>query len=145
MTPDRSLVTEWLMDLLKADPAEYGVGDHKAPADAAHPYWVVWSIPGGSQSGPPLGAIQADASYVYQVDSVGLTRDQAEKLATRARRRVADRLETGAYATAAEHPAGMVVSDRIAEGSAGAPIPEGSYPNEVYTVSERFVISVSAS
>lgn len=147
MVPDRSLVTKWLIDLLKADPVGYGVGDHGAPEDVAfpagYPYWTVYSIPGGGYSGPPMGAHEADASYVYQVDSVGLTRDQAESMGSRAHNRVSGRGIGGAYAAAAEHPSGMVVSDRISEGSPGAPVPEGSYPNEVWTVSERFVISVT--
>lgn len=143
-TPDRGIVTEWLLGLLAADPNGYGVGDHKAPAGpVTYPYLVVYSIPGGSVGGPPMGQAQGDASFVYQVDSVGLTREQSEKLASRARERVSGRTATGSWFAAATPPSGLAVNDRIAEGSPGAPLAEGSYPNEVWTTSERFVVSVT--
>lgn len=143
--PDRALVTKWVLDLLAAADGDFLVGDHGAPkvADVTYPYWTVYGIPGGGYSGPVLGAAQADASFVYQVDSVGLNRDQAERAASRARHLVVGRAAGGAYATAAEDPEGMVVSDRISDGAPGAPVPEGTFPNEVWTVSERFVISVT--
>ena len=143
-TPDRASVTKWLVDLLKSDPNAYPVGDHGAPrADVSYPYWTVWGIPGGSVSGPAMGQSQGDASFVYQVDSVGQTREQSERLASRARDRVAGRAANGQYAAAANDPAAMRVLDRISEGTVGAPVPEGTYPNEVWTTSERFVVSVS--
>jgi hypothetical protein len=144
-TPDRADVTQWLLDLLIADEPTFPVGDHNAPDPLEYPYRVVWSVPGGSVSGPPLGESAADADLVYQVDSVGLTREQAERLAARTRRTVAGRLPDGSFHAAAEPPSGLSVSDRILDGSAGSPIVEGTRPNEVWTVSERFVISVTGA
>lgn len=143
--PDRADITKWLIDLLKADPDGFEVGDHRAPAAAGYPYWTVWGIPGGGASGPPLGASQADAAFAFQVDAVGQTREQSERLAGRSRDRVAGRGPNGAYSAAAANPPGAVVNDRILDGGPGAPLPEGTYPNEVWTTSERFVIYVSAS
>lgn len=137
-------MTAWLLELLEADPNAYKVGDHAAPRGVVeYPYWTVWSVSGGSVGGPPLGAAQADATYVYQVDSVGKTRDQAEALGSRARARVSGRGADGSYVAPRESPAGMVVTDRVAHDTPGAATPTGAYPNEVWTYSERFAISVS--
>jgi len=100
-------------------------------------------VPGGWVGGPVLGQAEGSAGYVYQVDSVGRTRAQSEAMASRARDRIAGRSKTGAYTAAANSPAGTVVNDRMTDGAPGSPIAEGSYPNEVWTTSERFVVSVS--
>lgn len=145
MTPDRAAVTKWLLDLLNADANAYPVGDHGAPrGDITYPYWTVWGIPGGAVGGPALGASQADATYVYQIDSIGQTREQAEALGSRARGRVSGRGGTGAYVVPRANPVGMVVLDRVTDETPGAAISEGEHPNEVWTFSERIAISVSA-
>jgi hypothetical protein len=144
LTPDRADVTDWLVGLLR-DNGQWLVGDHKAPAgaDPLRGYLVVYSIPGGGVGGPPLGAAAQDAVFVYQVDAVGRTREQAERLSARARLMAAGRDEQGAYHAAADDPVGLAVHDRVLDGSPGSAIAEGSFPNEVYTVSERFAIAVS--
>lgn len=148
-TPESADLTKWLIALLASDPADYPIGDSGAPASddggvPAYPYWSVWEIPGGSIGGPPLGAQQADATLIYQIDSVGLTVEQSRRLRTRARDLVSGRTAAGVYATPRANPSGMVVTDRVIYGTPGAPAPEGKAPNEVWTTSERFAISVSA-
>ena len=142
MTPDRATVTAWLIDLLKSAPGSFRVGDGVAP-EGGYPYAVVHSIDGGGFTGPGLGAQIADATFVYQVDSVGQTRAQAEKLASRMRNAVAGRLASGQYAVAANNPTGHKVLDRVPDGVSGAAVVEGTPPHEVFTVSERFAISVT--
>lgn len=146
MTPDRSAVTAWLLALLRADPEAYPVGDNSAPEIEvdAYPYLTIWSIPGGSQGGPPLGASKADAVYVYQIDSVGKVRQQAEALGSRINGRVVGRAADGSYAAPSPVLTGMVVLDRDTADTPGGATSEGTHPNEVWTYSERFAISVSA-
>jgi hypothetical protein len=141
----RFLITAWLLGLVDSRlPNGSKCGDHKSPAIAVHPYPVLYSIPGGTVSGPPLADAQADADLVYQLDSVGRTRDQAEELAGRMLNWVVGRARDGKFLVVTANPDGHIIHDRIAEGSIGAPLAEGTQPNEVYTVSQRFVISVTA-
>lgn len=142
-TIDHSKVTDWLIALLGG--AGFGVGDHKAPAGANPrdaPYLVVWEIPGGSTEGPALWDPEADHAIPYQVDAVGFTRAQAQALAARARDRVCGRAG-GAYLVAVDSPPGMLVHDRISEGSSGGVIVQGTAPDEVYTVPQRYVLTVT--
>jgi len=144
---DHSLVTDWLIALLEGMEGGFAVGDHAAPPGAdprEDPYLVVWEIPGGSVEGPALTAPEADHSIVYQVDAVGFTRKQAQRLAARAGRAVAGRdAVTGAYLVAASSPAGLSVHDRISEGAFGGVTVEGTAPDEVYTVPNRYVLTVT--
>lgn len=63
-------------------PIPLPVGDGVAPRDADEseidpPYVVLYSLPGGQFDGP-LNDSQADVTLVYQITSVGLTRQQAQ-------------------------------------------------------------------
>lgn len=149
MTPDAAAVNRWLLDLLGDEPGDFLVGDHQAPITdpdevLAYPYWVLWHIGGGGVDGPPLGASSADAAFVFQLDSVGKTREQTVQLATRGRERVVGRTAAGAYAAPKSSPSGIVILDRFLDGAPGAPLAEGDRPNEVWTHSERYIITVSA-
>lgn len=142
---DHSLVTDWLIKLLETDPGQFAVGDHRAPDGAdpkAKPYVVVWEVPGGSVEGPWLADPDADHSIVYQVDAVGFTRAQAQRLAARMRDLICGRAD-GAYLAAVDMPPGMVVHDRISEGSFGGVTVEGTAPDEVYTVPNRYVLTAT--
>lgn len=144
--PDQAAVTRWLLALAATHlPVGQKVGDFRAPDPGSdgvqvYPYHTLYSIPGGTVDGPPMGAAQSDVGYLYQLDSVGRTRDQAEQLASRGRNTISGRGPGGAFAVVAASPAGMLIRDRISEGSVGAPIVEGVRPNEVYTISDRFMI-----
>lgn len=142
-TPDEGAVTDWLIATLELDASGAQVGDHGPPVSPRFPFWVVWHVPGGALYGPPLGAAIADADLVFQVDSVGKTRKQAQLLARRARALIAAPTVNGVLQPAAAQPSGLSIRGRMPEGPVGSPLPEGDRPNEVYTSSERFVISVT--
>jgi hypothetical protein len=148
--PDEALLFQWLRELIEAQlPDGQKCGDHRAEPtyDSAgkpiFPMSVLHVIPGGSVSGPPLGAAQADATFMFQADAVGRTTVQALSLAARHRHWIAGRERGGEFAIVTAVPGGLAVHDRILEGSPGAPLIEGSPPNEVYTVSDIFSVSVS--
>jgi hypothetical protein len=149
-TPSRAAVTGWLLALMNAqitDPQKCGDGRAQITLDAEgktiYPYWVLYSIPGGSMGGPPMGQAQGDARYVYQIDAVGRTRAQAEMGADRSREWVVGRTSAGAFVVQATDPDGLRIHDRIVDGTPGAPLQEGQPPNEVFTVSDTFGIDVS--
>lgn len=149
--PDQYEVYEWLRWLIQSRlPAGQKCGDHRAEppegqTDMPFPFSVLHAVPGGSTGGPPLGAAQGDATFVFQHDSVGQTAGQAMALASRVRHWVAGKYPDGSFAVVTAGPDGIHVSDRIGPGSPGAPLMEGSPPTEVYTVSDLFEVSVSVA
>ena len=147
-TPSRAEVTQWLLDLIQNQlPVGNKCGDGKPEAPAGqplqYPYRVVYSIAGGSMSGPPLGQSHGDAVYPYQVDSVGRTRADAETAAAEVMEWVVGRTSAGAFVVQAADPDGVRISDRIVDGTPGAPLQEGQPPNQVFTVSHTFGLYVT--
>lgn len=147
-TPGRSEINNWLLALIRAQlPAGQTCGDMRAVNNASgelvYPYRVVYPIPGGSLSGPPMGQAQGDALYVFQVDSVGKTREQADEAADDVREWVVGRKPDGTFVVPAADPNGLRIHDRIVDGTPGAPLQEGQPPNEVITVSETYGIYCS--
>lgn len=152
VTPPRSLVTGWLLGLVRArlvleSPTGLTCGDGRAEVNdtgvLVYPYHVVYSIPGGWFAGPAMGQAQGDAEFVYQVDSVGRTRQQAETAADRVRNWIVGRTAAGAFVVQAADPEGLRISDRIVDGTPGAPLQEGQPPKEVFTVSDTIGIHVT--
>lgn len=147
-TPNRAVCTQWLLDLITGQlPAGEKCGDAKPEAPTGQPlkfpYRVVHSIPGGSMSGPPLGQAYGDAMYSYQVDSVGHTRAEAETAGAEVMEWVVGRTAGGAFVVQASNPVGVRISDRIVDGTPGAPLQEGQPPNQVFTVSHTFGLCVT--
>lgn len=150
-TPPRHLVTDWLLGLVRSQLvgplAKFTCGDQRAEANSAgnlpYPYHVVYSIAGGILTGPAMGQAQGDAVFLYQLDSVGLTRKSAEAAADRARNWVVGRTSAGVFVVQAPDPEGLRISDRIVDGTPGAPLQEGQPPKEVYTVSDTIGIHVT--
>lgn len=147
-TPNRDPVTSWLIQLIDSKlPAGFKCGDGRPEAPSGlplkYPYNVVFSVPGGSVSGPPLGQASGDALYLYQVDSVGKNRKQTEQAADRIREWVVGRTPAGVFVVQAPDPDGLRISDRIVDGTPGAPLQEGQPPNEVFTVSETYGLYVT--
>lgn len=67
----------------------FPVGDGEPPKGPLDlPYLILYPIPGGSVSGPAWADASRDATFVYQVTSVGDSREQCEKLADRVRPRM---------------------------------------------------------
>lgn len=152
-TPNKSEVTDWLLELATDMlPGAQKCGDARAEFPEAspgvagppiYPYNVLYSIPGGSIGGPPLGQAQGDARLLYQMDSVGKTRRQAEQAADRMRNWIAGRGPDGRFVVVKGDPDNVHIHDRIVDGTPGAPLQEGQPPNEVFTVSETFGIDVT--
>lgn len=151
VTPPRNLVTNWLLGLVRSQLvgpiAGQTCGDGRAEQNSQgvlkYPYHVIYSISGGFLTGPGFGAAQADAEFVYQVDSVGRTRSQAEEAADRVRNWIVGRTAAGVFVVQAADPDGLQISDRIVDGTPGAPLQEGQPPNEVFTVSDSIGIHVT--
>ena len=139
--PDRQLVTTALLSMLAAGTGK-PVGDHKAPLSTEPPYCVLYSIPGGGYWGAALVGPEADADFVYQVDSVGLKRNQTEWLADRVRRSMLARTSSGAFQVTINPPLGLKVADRVPDGGPGGVQVDGDPPHEVFSVAERFVLRV---
>lgn len=139
--PDRQLLTTALLTMLVSGTGK-PVGDHKAPLSTDPPYCVLYSIPGGGFWGAGLVAPDADADFVYQVDSVGLKRNQAEWLADRVRRSMLARSASGAFQVTLTPPTGLKVADRLPDSGPGGVQVSGIPPHEVFSVAERFVLRV---
>lgn len=139
--PDRRHVTDALIALVAAGTGK-ACGDHKAPLGVEPPYSVVYEIPGGAYWGPGLVAPEQNADFVYQVDSVGLTRGQAGWLRDSVTRTMLARASSGGFQVALANPSGLRVADRVADGGPGAIQVEGKPPHEVFSAAERFVLRV---
>lgn len=147
-TPDRAAVTQWVVDFITAQlPPGQICGDAKPDAPdgqpLVYPYRVVYSIPGGGMSGPPLGQSHGDAVYPYQIDSVGHTRAEAEAAAAEVMEWMVGRRPDGSFVATMSGPSGIRISDRIVDGTPGAPLQEGQPPNQVFTVSHTFGLYVT--
>lgn len=139
--PDRQFITNNLLTMLAAGTGKQ-VGDHKAPAVPVYPYSVLYVLPGGEYWGAPLIAPDADVDMYYQVDSIGARRDQVEWLADRVRRTMLARTSGGVFQVSFTNPTGWKVADRVPEGGPGGVQVEGSPPNEVFSIPERFALRV---
>lgn len=147
-TPNRADVTAWLVEMIQSRLAagnKCGLGKPEAPTGQPlpYPYRVVYSIPGGGMSGPPLGQAFGDAIYPYQVDSVGKTYDEAERAGADVLEWVVGRGADGQFVVPGGSPSGIRISDRIMDGTPGAPLQEGQPPNQVFTVSHTFGLYVT--
>lgn len=139
----KQLVTTALIGML-ATATERPCGDHASPPTGvlADGYTYVYSIDGGSYDGSPFWSPEADATLVYQVTSVGLSRAHAEWLADRVRLTMTSRSSDGGFQVAFPALAGMTVIHRAPDGTSPGVIPEGPPENRVYNIPERYRISV---
>lgn len=147
-TPNRAAVTAWLKALLdgKVPVGQVcGLGKPQAPAGQPlqFPYRVLYSIPGGSVSGPALGQSSGDATYSYQVDSVARDYAIAEAAGAEVLEWIVGRTADGVFVVQAPDPDELRISDRIVDGTPGAPLQEGQPPNQVFTVSHTFAVYVT--
>lgn len=110
----QQLVTNGLIELLKRAPSSKTVLDHPHTVDSpSYPYLALFAIPGGSFSGPPLTAPDADAELVYQLDAMGTRRDQAQALGDWAAARLLGREADGGYTFDFGEIVGWVVAGRM--------------------------------
>lgn len=145
----REEFTNAVIDLLARGTGKL-VGDAKAPPLPPGmperdfwPYCIVYSIPGGSSSGSLADPFE-DSGLVYQVTSVGRTRQQAEWMADRVRNVWLSRTTRGTFQVPLVSPQGWTAAGRIPQdGSGGGVDREGEPPNEVFSVPDRYILQVT--
>lgn len=140
--PDRQLLTTGLVTMLGTGTGKT-IGDHKAPASrpVGEPYAIVYALTSAEFWGPGLVAPESSGDFVYQVDSIGASRAQAEWMGDRVRRTILARTN-GTFQVAFPAPAGWAVADREHTGGGGVDV-AGAPPNEVFTVPERYTLRVT--
>lgn len=139
MIPGRDEVTK-AAALLVAAISGRQCGAHESPADAPYPFNVVHPID-MDFDGPPLTDPDESGEIVIQVDSVGVLAEQADRLADRVRQGLLAR-DAGAIV----HPIELEEygeRGRWPGGGPSKPHRAGEGENAVWTVSERFVFSVT--
>lgn len=119
------------------------IGDHEPPADMALPYSIVYIVDDAPPpSGPPLTDPEGDLWIGVQVTSVGSGRKQAQWQADKIRTYLIGRNASGAHTSALPAIAGFVVASRMGATPSGV-VPEGSAPNTLYNVPDRYVLHVT--
>lgn len=144
--PDSDILTTTLVEWI-ARHCGSPVGDATAPHsgdDVANvadpPYAILYPVNGGDLYGPPMGFRAADATFEYQVTTVGLRRDHTQWLGNRIREVIIGQAEDFSFRYPLIVP-GMVVMDRVLSGPPGGVAPEGKLFNMV----ESYFIKVSAA
>lgn len=105
-----------------------------------YPYVMIYLIPGGRFMGPPLTSPEADAELVVQTSTVGATTEQALHAADDVREFFLGRDEDGAYEVLIPG-----VDQRRAYGGPPGVEPEGEPGERIYTVAERFILTIVAT
>lgn len=143
MAINRLPVTKGLRAMLAAHTGKpFFLG--RLPKDPASipkpPYGLIYTLDAGQLTGPPLWDPDADATFVYQVTSVGLDETGAEWLADHSREAVVGRdPETGLYVVEWDVGAGQKIMARRSQAGAGATgVSEG-----MVTIAEQFAVSVT--
>jgi hypothetical protein len=79
-------ITDGFLAMLRAH-VNLPTGDHEAPEDTSDRYLTVYGIEGGEVTGP-YGSPHEEATVVFQTDSSGHSRDQAQWVADKVREAV---------------------------------------------------------
>jgi hypothetical protein len=148
--PERRPVNKAIQEFLQNN-TSFPVGVGEAPMlSAAHgnqegvahepPYVILEPIRGGSYFGPRFHKPEADASFRYNVVSVGYREDQAELVSERVQRAMVGRDEDGRLLYTLIIP-GMSVMDRRFEQSPGPSDRKG----RIHYVVDTFIVSVTTS
>jgi hypothetical protein len=139
---DVAPIVDWVIEILSTGTGK-DIGDHESPENAKAPYAVVIFIDGTTYSGS-LSLPDEMASMIVQVNSIGLTVKQARWMSDAVRRTMlARRSPSGAFQVSGPVVAGYKVIDRSPSGGPSVPIPEGPSDRRVYTIPERFIITVT--
>lgn len=148
-SPPLDEITTALLDLFdlsgrtRADGQGFD-GDYDAdPVKPAFPYWVLYSIPGGSADPmPDLDKRGDEVTAVWQLSAVSKFRNQAQQLARACHDLVVARTGPGVgWAYPIVIPAGWVCTDRTAGQPAGV-VRTGQTPNAIYTAAVRFTLTI---
>lgn len=142
---EEDTVTTAVIEMLREAMASSGVAvyDHEAPADRDFPYVVVYRIPGGTATGPFLYDPDADLTIPYQIDAVGARRDSAEWAAGKVGRVMVGHAN-GVPEYALPLPDTARECGRMRTDLGGVE-PEGLPPNRVFTVPNRYEVTVTPS
>lgn len=134
----RQPITNALRELVSVSTSR-PCGDHGSPPDGVLPegYTFVYSIPGGQFEGSFQNP-EADATFVYQVTSVGATRTHAQWLAYKVNWALTSRGDSGSFNVTFPALTGMKVINRASGGFSPGVISQGS----IYSVPNRYRISV---
>lgn len=142
-TPDRRPLTDALISALGTGTGR-PVGDHQSPPSPVAPYCIVYASDGAELSGPALWHPEEDGAFPFLIRSVGLRRDQAEWMADRVRLTILGR-SGKPFQIAIAAPLGWTICDRLSGSGPSVPVPEGIPPNQVWNVSEHYVLKVTPS
>lgn len=135
------LLTTALLDALVADGMR--VGDHDTPKDHTFPYSILYQIDDAPlPTGPELTGPEEDLAIGFQLSSVGSGRKQAQWQADRVRRFITGRDPQGRHIFELPAVNGWKVTGRLGSTPSGVAV-EGSAPNTVFTVPDRFILHVT--
>ena len=127
-TPVTAFVLAWLRALWPATADGERVGDNEAPPNTAQAYAILYDIDGGSWRPQVDGSFEA--TFIYQVSSLGLRRDQASTLA--------DLLRDGMLALRGQAGDGWAIALVEPDTSPAAPYEDG----RLWRVPDRFRVMV---
>lgn len=137
------LLTNSLLDALRN--AGFRVGDSELPADRTFPYHILYSVGDAPPpDGPPLTGPEEDLALGFQITTVGSGRKQAQWGADKIRGFMTGRSSTGAFVHDLPSVAGWKVTGRLGS-TPGGVAPEGSAPNTLYNVPDRYTLHVTPS
>jgi hypothetical protein len=119
------------------------VGDHRPPEMSDEQvedgrYVIVWAIPGGAAAVSALAGSHDDFTLVYQVDSSGRSRQQADWMADQVRRHLLGTSADGAYVVPLAITGWKAIAREL--DTPGAPEREA---DDLYTVRERYSFRVA--
>ena len=142
--PDRGEVTTQLISVLATDTGKL-IGDHQAPGDdntpATFPYAVVYHV----THGPILGAVNSVTTpdrtqlHIYQIDSVGETRVQADWMSHKIRRAITDTTNNPNGWRVAIETTNTKVIDRTSNVS----VAQGRIEGELWKTADRYQLMVT--
>ncbi|MFJ2342372.1 hypothetical protein [Streptomyces antimycoticus] len=144
MSPPRLPLTRALVEVLTVDtgrPCGLGVLPRGAVGKpSGFPYLILDSLP-GEFSGPAFADWQADATWTYQVTSVGERTDQVQWLSDRVRAALFDRVSSGWRVQIPVGDGTRVIDRELTHDAAGDPV-DGSQ-GTIVTYVQRFTITVT--
>ena len=143
MSPPRLPLTRALLDVLSAETGRpCGLTVLPRASDgrpAAFPYLILDSLP-GAFSGPSFADWQADATWTYQVTSVGERADKVQWLGDRVRAALFGRTASG-WRTDLVLPGLRVIDRELTYDGDGEPV-DGSQ-SSIVTYVQRFTVTVT--
>lgn len=140
----QQLVTNALIKALRDAGPGKTILDHPYQVEKpSYPYLAVFAIPGGSFSGPPLTAPDADAELIYQLDAIGTRRDQAQAMGDWAAGVVVGREASGLFRVSFEDIPGWKVADRMPTDTTPGGVEVVPAATTLYRDTRRFTLALT--